>query len=310
MEITNNYDKGKIIITYLKTKFGNGITQNDIDVDGVTYKTMDRGTKTTFYDEAGNTLFDMENERLGSDYDDLMNSKADEQESAADETMDEDSNEILQEEIVSDSDEKEEISDDGEGSEGEGNVLPVQENVPKNEGIVISADEKLKTEIKNAKDKSFAEPVIEYLLKRCEEDKSMAEDVCQPHKTWDKCYAYIYEQAKKQAGGNRQCAVKNDVVFEWAEDYYHQDDKALEEKKAKEAEERAKQHKETQKKQKEDQKKRIEGMEKRKAAKEAGAMVAAKTEKDEKKAAEVQHEKKPARHKKEMEGQFSLFDLM
>lgn len=97
----------------------------------------------------------------------------------------------------------------------------------------MSAIAKLKRELENAKDKSFSEPIIEYLIKRCEEDPSMAEDVCQEHKTWDKCFSYIYGQARKHASGKSQCAVRNDVVFEWAEDYFHMDDKALEEQKAK-----------------------------------------------------------------------------
>ena len=49
-----------------------------------------------------------------------------------------------------------------------------------------------------------------------------------------KCYQYINEQARKQAKGN-SCAVRDDVVYEWAEDYYHKDDKAEEEEKTKAA---------------------------------------------------------------------------
>ena len=102
------------------------------------------------------------------------------------------------------------------------------------------AIKKLEEELKNAKDKTFAEPIIGYLVKRCEEDNGLCEDVCQEHKTWNKCYSYLYENARKMADGKSQCTVRSDVVFEWAEDYYHKDDKAEEEKKAKEAEERKK----------------------------------------------------------------------
>lgn len=94
------------------------------------------------------------------------------------------------------------------------------------------AKAKLEAELQKAKDKSFAEPVIGHLLKRCEEDCGLSEDVCQEHKTWDKCFSYIYEEARKLAKGNRHCAVRDDVVYEWAEDYFHKDDKAEEEKKA------------------------------------------------------------------------------
>lgn len=110
---------------------------------------------------------------------------------------------------------------------------------PDSEVIKQMAKEKLEKEMKADKNKAFAEPVIGYLLKRCEEDLGVAQDVVQEHKTWEKCFDYIYEQARKQATGNR-AAVRDDVVYEWAEDYYHKDDKAEEEKKAKEAEERKK----------------------------------------------------------------------
>lgn len=97
----------------------------------------------------------------------------------------------------------------------------------------------MQEELKKAKDKTFADPVIKHLIERCEESESLASDICQDHKTWEKCYKYIYEQARKQAKGS-SCAVRDDVVYEWAEDYFHKDDKAEEDKKAKEAAERKK----------------------------------------------------------------------
>ena len=48
------------------------------------------------------------------------------------------------------------------------------------------AEEKLKKELAAAKDKSFVDPIISYLLKRCEDDVGMAEDVAQEQKTWQK----------------------------------------------------------------------------------------------------------------------------
>lgn len=104
---------------------------------------------------------------------------------------------------------------------------------------VVGAVTKLQEELKKAKDKSFADPIIKHLIERCRGSESLASDVCQDHKTWEKCYKYIYEQARKQAKGS-SCAVRDDVVYEWAEDYFHKDDKAEEDKKAKEAAERKK----------------------------------------------------------------------
>lgn len=104
-------------------------------------------------------------------------------------------------------------------------------------GVKGEAKAKLEDELKAAKDKSFAEPVIRYLIERCGESESLAQDVMQAHKKWEKCIDYIYRQAKKQAKGNN-AAIRDDVVFEWAEDYYHKDDKEESEKKAKEEAER------------------------------------------------------------------------
>ena len=46
----------------------------------------------------------------------------------------------------------------------------------------------------------------------------------QEEKTWKKCFDYIVEQARKQSNG-RSTAVEDRVVYEWAEDYYHKEEK-------------------------------------------------------------------------------------
>ena len=86
------------------------------------------------------------------------------------------------------------------------------------------ARKKLEAEKKKATQKNFAESIIAYLLKRCEEDQGLAEDVMQEGKTWNKCFNYIVEQARKQSNG-RSTAVEDRVVYEWAEDYYHKYEK-------------------------------------------------------------------------------------
>lgn len=86
------------------------------------------------------------------------------------------------------------------------------------------AREKLEEEKKKATQKNFADPVIAYLIKRCEEDQGLAEDVMQEAKTWKKCFDYIVGQARKQSNG-RSTAVEDHVVYEWAEDYYHKEEK-------------------------------------------------------------------------------------
>ena len=100
-----------------------------------------------------------------------------------------------------------------EAAENE-NVKPVKQK----------AREKLEAEKKKATQKNFADPIITYLMKRCEEDQRLAEDVMQEGKTWSKCFNYIVEQARKQSNG-RSTAVEDRVVYEWAEDYYHKYEK-------------------------------------------------------------------------------------
>lgn len=58
------------------------------------------------------------------------------------------------------------------------------------------AREKLEAEKKKATQKNFADPVITYLMKRCEEDQGLAEDVMQEGKTWSKRRMYIVNGLK------------------------------------------------------------------------------------------------------------------
>ena len=68
------------------------------------------------------------------------------------------------------------------------------------------AREKLEAEKKKATQKNFADPIITYLMKRCEEDQGLAEDVMQEGKTWSKCFNYIVEQARKQSNGRSRAS--------------------------------------------------------------------------------------------------------
>lgn len=150
---------------------------------------------------------------------------------------------------------------------------------------------KLQEELQKSNNKDFAKPVIEHLIERCKDSESLSSDVCQNHKTWEKCFSYIYEQARKQAKGN-SCAVRDDVVYEWAEDYFHKDDKAEEDKKAKEAAERKKKQEE---KTKTDSKKKE---------------VSKSTAEPEKKTEAPKPEAKPKRNNKDMDGQLDMFSLL
>ena len=86
----------------------------------------------------------------------------------------------------------------------------------------LKAKEKLEAERKKEAKKEFANPIIDYLLKRCDEDPGFAEDVLRDGKTWNGCFSYIRNEARKKAV-NGCAAVEDSTVYEWAEDYYRSD---------------------------------------------------------------------------------------
>lgn len=168
---------------------------------------------------------------------------------------------------------------------------------PEDDSHAEAAIEKLEKALRDAKDKSLAEPVIKFLTGRCRESESLSKDICQDHKTWGKCHDYIFECARKQSN-SRSVAIRDDVVYEWAEDYFHLDDKAAEEEKAKKAAEQVKKGKEAA------AKKRKEMKKKQQEAKTKPAVQKAEKPVPEKK------EEKPKKKGKEIDGQIDLFSLM
>lgn len=166
------------------------------------------------------------------------------------------------------------------------------------------AREKLEAEKKKATQKNFAESIIAYLLKRCEEDQGLAEDVMQEGKTWNKCFNYIVEQARKQSNG-RSTAVEDRVVYEWAEDYYHKEEKP-------ESVQKENDKKTTEKKAKSTKKvaKKEEKCSKDKKNTQSTPENNQKTEKAEKKEKPKKKEAAKKPDKPSMDGQMSLFDLL
>ena len=290
----------QVVNEYLKSGYNAEDKSPDIVVMGETYKTLRRPEVTVFYDAAGDTAENM-NTREEDDADgkgDLVVEQTEEDPEAGEAPQTERAEE----------DEPGSASDvTGENAESEQEPpKPVEsETTSKQEIRPVKqlAEEKLKKELAAAKDKSFADPIISYLLKRCEEDEGMAEDVAQEHKTWQKCFDYIYRQARQQAHGNC-AAVRDDVVYEWAEDYYHKDDKAEEEKKAKKAAE------DKAKKTATEKAKKVKSATGRKATKAKGNVE--KTEKVSvpPKAEAPKVPPKLKKNSKEMDGQMDLFSMM
>ena len=306
----------QVVNEYLKSGYNAEDKSPDIVVMGETYKTLRRPEVTVFYDAAGDTLFDVTNERLEKEYEWLMNGGTGDAAENTDTKEEDDADrkgDLVVEQTEEDPEagaapqtERAEEDEPGSASDVTGENAESEQEPPKpvesettskqeTRPVKQLAEEKLKKELAAAKDKSFADPIIGYLLERCREDEGLAEDVVQEHKTWQKCFDYIYSQARKQTKGNC-AAVRDDVVYEWAEDYYHKDDKAEEEKKAKKAAE--------------DKAKREKSAAERKTAKAKGN--AEKTEKVSvpPKAETPKAPPKPKKNGKEMDGQLDLFAMM
>lgn len=316
----------QVVKEYLKSGYNAEDNSPDIVVMGKTYKTLRRPGVTVFYDAAGDTLFDVTNERLEKEHEWLINSST--VDAAEDVDAGEENNADVKDNLVVEQAEEdpkagetpqaERAEEDGTGSASdvtkedaaEAPELPDSEMVESkevdaqdNRSAKQRAEEKLKREIEAAKDKSFAEPIISYLLKRCEEDEGMVEDVVQEHKTWQKCFDYIYSQARKYTKGNC-AAVRDDVVYEWAEDYYHKDDKAEEEKKAKkEAEDKAK-------KATADSVKKTKSAAKRKTARAKNTAGKAERVPDPPKVEAPKEPPKSKRNGKDIDGQLDMFAMM
>lgn len=311
------HEWSKAVLEYLENGYSSEDSKSEVEVGNTTYKILKREKVTAFYDADGNTLFDIENDRLKEEYE-AMDFSASEPQSEMGKVISNIEQQAFEQAVNDD------IDADDTVPMGTASIKEIVEGIPaptseeveaekKNNSSVyigvVGAVTKLQEELKKAKDKAFADPVIKHLIERCEESESLASDICQDHKTWEKCYKHIYEQARKQAKGS-SCAVRDDVVYEWAEDYFHKDDKAEEDKKAKEAAER-------EKKQKADQQKRLDGMKKRaekkaKAVeKDKAAQEAPKPEaKAEKPKKEPEKKETPKKRSNELEGQMDLFSMM
>lgn len=304
--------RAEIVKEYLRGGYASGDKQHDIEVSGITYKVLDRGEVTAFYDALGNTLFSVENEKLAAEYAEMTSGdnagSAEKVENGGGTPEGDnpdpadgqgDTVDIAGEESAAPSETEESEAVTAEEAEEKQEKTPTDEapaTPEAAEDFKEKACEKLRGEKDKAKDKQFADPVIGYLLKRCEEDNGLAQDVMQEHKTWERCLQYIFNQARKQAKGNR-AAVRDYVVYEWAEDYYHKDDKAEEEKKARKAAERKKKEAERKKK----------AAEQKAADKKNPKQDAKKDDKAEEKPAE---RTKPKRKSQDMDGQMNLFSMM
>nr|DAY30217.1 MAG TPA: PcfJ like protein [Caudoviricetes sp.] len=200
----------KAVLEYLENGYSSEDSKSEVEVGNATYKILKREKVTVFYDADGNTLFDIENDRLKEEYGAIDLSESEPQ-SEMGKAISGIEKQAFEQTVNNDAD-----ADDAVPI-GKASLKEIAEGIPaptpqkveaakenNNSSVyigVVGAVTKLQEELKKAKDKEFAKPVVEHLIERCKESESLASDVCQDHKTWEKCYKYIYEQARKQAKG-------------------------------------------------------------------------------------------------------------
>lgn len=276
-ENTYGWPWNEVVKKYLESGYASEQKECQVTIREKEYKILKRDAVTVFYDADGNTLFDVTNDRLKKEYESDRGEEKETEDAAEGVEMG-----------------KASLADIITGNLPDPNPEEIEIAEKANAGdMQAKAKQKLDDELKSAGNKAFAIPIMTYLKKRCDEDLGMAEDILQEHKTWKKCFDYIHEKARGYASGS--CvAVPDNVVYEWSEDYFRLDDKALEEKKKKE-------RKELEEKRKAEAAKRKSGSGKQKAA--------VKKDNGEKKAAAPDKKGKASKNK-EPEGQMSLFDLL
>lgn len=149
----------------------------------------------------------------------------------------------------------------------------------------------------------FYIPTVQFLEKRVEEDESFAEDVVNDKRNMDDCCEYIFKMARnKLPVSATEGWIKNETIYEWAEDYFRNTDDAVN-KVLKHAVATSKTQKAGAKPKPKDEK----TFDKDKAIKEA-----VKESPEPKETEKPKPEKKPAKKSKkgEMDGQMSLFDFI
>lgn len=271
----------KIVKEYLKVGYADESKQHDIEVSGTTYKVLERGEITTFYDGIGNTLFNVENKELAAKYDQLTKAA-----NEADSMDEKESNGDVTE--CATADEKQDEK-------------PDNSPLPK----YTSGGEKIKAQIEMQMKKNKGgqtefmlqqvQPIIDYITERCDQDKEYEALVLADHKSWERCFDYTFKKAQKMAEkGARGICVFGDTMIKWIDEYFAMDDKKeVEEKAKREAEEKVRREKA--------------------AAKRREKTAAKKKTKTNDKTAKTEKPKEqpiPKKNGKEMEGQLDMFSMI
>lgn len=210
---TYGWPWNEVVRKYLEAGYESENKQCELTIRDKKYQILRRDSITVFYDEKGDTLFDVTNDRLEKEYKSAISDVEEDPENDGPVSPMGKAIDAIERgafEAATSGDKKKTKDEDlvpmGTASLADiakGLPAPTDEEIKQAEEenakpLKQRAKEKLEKELNDAKDKNFADPVIKYLLKRCEEDDGLSSDVLQPHKTWAKCFAYIYEQARKQ----------------------------------------------------------------------------------------------------------------
>lgn len=123
--------------------------------------------------------------------------------------------------------------------------------IPLSEKKYASATEKLREEMWILGDQLFTDVLVQYLIRKAEENALFSFQVLKKHKSLQKCMNYIMEQAyqiaekehekkfggkqntNRRTGGQKQAigmGISETQVYQWAEEYYALDDEAKEAK--------------------------------------------------------------------------------
>ena len=94
----------------------------------------------------------------------------------------------------------------------------------------MEAINKLRNEMKQLENDKSACRIALYLIGRCGESESLCQDVLDDKKTLHGCMDYVKNKARAQAVNGCAC-IEDETVFEWAEDYYHEEIKVAPEPK-------------------------------------------------------------------------------
>lgn len=309
----------QVVNEYLKSGYNAEDKSPDIVVMGETYKTLKRPEVTVFYDAAGDTLFDVTNERLEKEYEWLMNSGAGDTAENMN-TREEDDADGKGDLVVEQTEEDPEAGEAPQAERTEeGKECPSADKTESvrpyssgEEKLIAEEDEmiaSIKPEFKKMM-RAQMDLLFKELISWTKQDPEFEKKVLLNHKSMKRCMKFCTDKAmglrepsdqEKAAARNNNIPIATPVgsnmLFEWIKEYYDKDDKAEVEKERKGA---------TAQKKSADKKKTV--------GKKKAAPKETVSKKQEKKPVEKKEDTKaagsPKKQDKSVNGQISMFDLL